>query len=81
MTAQETHEYKVRWMSSGNNNPVQIHSDLADEAKSWCRRNLERCQWRVNTWTDVYAHTFYFENMNHSQQFEQEFKDWIKKED
>jgi hypothetical protein len=79
MTPQEIADYKQRWMSTGNNNPVRLHSDLDTEGKTWCRRQLERHQWSMTTWTGVYEHTFFFESQYVSQQFEQEFNDWIKK--
>ncbi len=59
MTPQEISEYKMRWMSSGTYFSVRIHSDLADEGKTWCRRQLGRHQWKMDTWTDVYEHTFF----------------------
>ena len=79
MTPQEIAEYKQRWMSTGNTNPVRLHSDLADQGKTWCRRQLERHQWSMTTWTAVYEHTFFFESQHVSQQFEQEFNNWVKK--
>lgn len=76
MTPQEIAEYKQRWMSTGNNSPVRLHSDLADAGKTWCRRQLERHQWKMNTWTDVYEHTFYFEDIRAAQNFDMEFSNW-----
>lgn len=73
MTPQEISEYKMRWMRDGGH-AVRIHSDLADRAKTWCRRQLERQQWSMGTWTDVYEHTFYFEDIRAAQNFEMEFK-------
>jgi len=76
MTPQEIFEYKQQWMSTGNNNPVQLHSDLVDQGKSWCRKNLQRHQWSMHTWTDVYEHTFYFEDVVASEKFATEFSSW-----
>ena len=73
MTPIEIAEYKQRWMSSGNNNPVRLHSDLVDAGKTWCRRILERHQWSMKTWTNVYEHTFYFEDARAAQNFAMEF--------
>ena len=78
MTPQEVSDYKMRWMREGGHS-VRLHSDLDIAGKEWCRRNLERHQWSFNSFTDVYEHTFLFENQLMSQQFAQEFYDWIKK--
>ena len=78
MTPQELNEYKMHWMRVANH-PVRIHSDLDVEGKDWCRRNLERHEWSFQSWTDVYEHTFYFENAGVSQQFEHDFKQWVQR--
>jgi hypothetical protein len=78
MNPLEIAEHKMRWMRAANH-PVRIHSDLDVAGKDWCRRNLERQEWSFQSWTDVYEHTFYFENATVSQQFEHEFKDWIQR--
>jgi hypothetical protein len=69
MTPQEINEYKLRWMR-GTPYSVRLHSDLDTQGKTWCRRNLERHQWKMNTWTDNYEHTFYFEHQDDSLIFE-----------
>jgi len=69
MTPQEINEYKLRWMR-GTPYSVRLHSDLDTQGKTWCRRNLERHQWKRNTWTDNYEHTFYFEHQDDSLIFE-----------
>lgn len=79
MTPQEIFEYKQQWMSSGSNNPVQLHSDLVDTAKTWCRRNLGRHQWSMRTYTDVYEHTFFFEAADAAQNFAAEVDTWTNK--
>jgi hypothetical protein len=79
MTPQEIAEYKQRWMGTGNNNPVRLHSDLDTQGKTWCRRNLERHQWSFKSWTAVYEHTFYFENVLAAQNFAMEFNNWVNK--
>lgn len=78
MTPQELNEYKMQWMRVANH-PVRIHSDLDVEGKDWCRRNLGRHEWSFQSWTDVYEHTFYFENAGVSQQFEHDFKQWVQR--
>lgn len=54
MTPQEITDYKQRWIRLGNNNSIQIHSDLAIQAKEWCRRHLERHQWK---WIHIVMYT------------------------
>lgn len=71
MTPQETSDYKTRWMSTGNNNPVRLHSDLDVAGKDWCRKNLQRHQWSFSQWTDVYEHTFFFEKEQDAIEFKQ----------
>ena len=58
MTPQEIFEYKLNWKPGTS---VRLHSDLVTEGKNWCRRNLSRHQWGMSEWTDVYEHTFHFE--------------------
>jgi hypothetical protein len=79
MTPQEIADYKQQWMSTGDNNPVRLHSDLDTQGKTWCRRQLERQQWSMTTWTDVYEHTFFFEDIRAAQNFEMEFVNWVNK--
>ena len=78
MTPQETSDYKMQWMREGGHG-VRLHSDLDIVGKDWCRKNLERHQWSFTPHSDVYEHTFLFESQYVSQQFEQEFNDWIRK--
>ena len=78
MTPQEIFEYKKSWLTAGGN-PVRIHSDLDIEGKQWCRKNLERHQWSFQSYTGVYEHTFWFEDLKASQQFEQEFYNWTNR--
>ena len=76
MTPQEIADYKQQWMSTGDNNPVRLHSDLDTQGKTWCRRNLERHQWKMNTWTNVYEHTFFFELEEHALVFAKEWPEY-----
>ena len=75
MTPQEISEYKMRWMRDSSHS-VRLHSDLDTQVKTWCRRNLQRHQWKMNTWTNVYEHTFYFENSEHANLFEQQWPEY-----
>jgi hypothetical protein len=67
MTPIEIHEYKLRWKPGYT---VRLHSDLDWRGKDWCRKHLERHQWSFEKWTNVYEHTFCFENEEHGKQFE-----------
>jgi hypothetical protein len=80
MTPQEIFEYKQRWMSSGNNNPVRLHSDVVEQGKTWCRRQLERHEWSMTLWTNVYEHTFFFKDVRASQNFAMEMKPYSNQE-
>ncbi len=73
MTPIEIAEYKQRWMREGGH-PVRLHSDVVDKGKTWCRRQLERHQWSMTKWTNVYEHTFYFEDTLAAQNFAMEMK-------
>ena len=75
MTPQEIAEYKMRWKPGYT---VRLHSDVVDQGKTWCRRHLEQHQWSVSTWTNVYEHTFHFENDDFGHKFELEFSKFVK---
>lgn len=77
MTPQEIFEYKQRWKPGYT---VRLHSDLVDHGKTWCRRQLERQQWSMTEWTDVYEHTFHFEDVRAGQNFEMEFGKFANQE-
>lgn len=66
-TPQEIFEYKNNWKQ--NAFAVRLHSDLDVRGKDWCRKNLERYQWSMTTWTNVYEHTFLFEKEEHAIEF------------
>ncbi len=66
MTPAEIFEYKQRWKPGYT---VRLHSDLADRGKSFAKRNSQRHQWSVTTWTDNYEHTFHFEHEESAQKF------------
>lgn len=67
MTPQEIAEYKMRWMPGFS---VRLHSDLDWKGKDWCRKHFERHQWRMTAWTNIYEHTFHFEEEQAARQFE-----------
>lgn len=74
MTPIEIHEYKLRWKPGYT---VRLHSDLVNEGKTWCRRNCERHEWSMSTYTDVYEHTFHFEHQAHGKQFETQWPKFV----
>lgn len=77
MTPQEISDYKQQWLKDCFH--VRLHSDLVDQGKTWCRRTLERHQWSMSKWTDVYEHTFYFEYQVDANAFKDHFKEWVDK--
>lgn len=77
LTPVEIAEYKMRWMSSGNNNPVGVHSDLRHEAKAFCKDYFNQHEYVHNTWTDVYEDTFFFESVKDANFFRNKFKKWL----
>jgi len=72
MTPQEIFEYKQRWMPGY---AVRIHSDLRNRAIDYCKINLRQHQWKHREYTDVYEHTFYFENELDAKTFETNFEE------
>jgi hypothetical protein len=76
MTPQEIFEYKINWRPGFS---VDVHSDLVVQCKDWCRRNLNRWEWSMDTYTNVYSHTYFFELEEHANEFKEKFKDWVDK--
>jgi len=75
LTPQEISEYKMRWMRDGGY-AVRLHSDLDWKGKDWCRKKLERHQWSMNSWTNVYEHTFYFELEDSAKEFAEQWPEY-----
>ena len=73
-TPLEISDYKARWKP--NAFIVPVHSDLDWRCKDWCRKNLERWEWSMDTYTGVYEHTFYFEKEDVAIEFENQ---WAKR--
>ena len=71
MTPQEINDHKMRWRQDAF--PVRLHSDLDWQGKDWCRKHLERWQWSMTSWTDVYEHTFLFEHQFDAEAFRDNF--------
>jgi len=75
MTPQEIFEYKMRWKP--NAFVIDVHSDLDIQCKDWCRKNLNRWEWSMDTYTYVYSHTFYFEEEQAADEFKRKFEKWV----
>ena len=76
MTPQELFEYKLRWKPGVT---VDVHSDLHIQCKDWCRRNMQRWEWGMDTWTYVYSHSYHFETQEKADKFKTEFREWVDK--
>jgi len=74
MTPQEISDYKLKWRPGFT---VDIHSDLAVQSKDWCRKNLNRWEWSMDTYTYVYSHTFHFEEEQAAEEFKHKFRDYV----
>ena len=70
MTPLEISDYKRSWMPGFI---VRLHSDLDWKGKDYCRRKLERHQWSMTSWTQVYEHTFHFEKKEDADAFKETF--------
>lgn len=77
VTPQEIVEYKTKWLPGY---PVRLHSDLDWKGKDWCRKHLPRHKWSMIKYTDVYEHTFYFENKSDADNFEAEWPDFTNQQ-
>jgi Ser-tRNA(Ala) deacylase AlaX len=75
MTPQDIFEYKLNWKPRAYT--VRLHSDLHIEGKDWCRKNCERWEWSMNSYTNVYEHTFLFEKEQHGKEFEKQWPKFI----
>lgn len=69
MTPVQIFEYKQKWMSTGNANPVRHHSDWRSNAIDFCKSNFEKYQWQHSRFTSIYEDTVYFEHAHHSELF------------
>jgi hypothetical protein len=66
LTPVEIFEYKQRWKPGYS---VRLHSDVVDKGKAFAKRNCQKHQWSVTTWTNVYEHTFHFEYEESARKF------------
>jgi len=76
MTPIEIFEYKMKWKPESHR--VHIHSDLDVQAKDWCRKHIDRTEWSMDTYTDVYEHTFYFHSEHDARDFRMAFQRWTQ---
>jgi len=70
MTPQQITEHKRQWRPGY---AVRLHSDLETRGKDWCKRQCSQEEWHFLKYTNVYEHTFQFENIMAAQNFEMEF--------
>jgi hypothetical protein len=73
MTPQEITDHKRKWKID-NPHVVKVHSDLCIAHKDWCRRNADRHQWSMDSFTAPYENTFFFEFNAHAIAFAYAFK-------
>ena len=76
MTPQQIADYKMRWMKN-TAIAITVHSDHESVIKDWCRENLNRWEWKLTEWTNVYEHTVYFENELFASEFKK-FLEWYE---
>ena len=75
MTPLEIGDYKRNWWPG---DMVRLHSDLDVKGKEWCRKNLQRWEWSMTTFTNVYEHTFHFEKEENAVAFKTFFSEFAK---
>lgn len=73
MTPQEIHDYRMKWRYSSPNYIVTTHSDSRSDVKQWCKNHLQKQEWELVIWTDVYEDTVYFETLEMQTRFMDEF--------
>lgn len=71
MTPLEIVDYKNGWMPGTS---VTVHSDKLSLAREWCTQ-FERQTYHMTRWTNVYEHTFHFENDKVANEFNKEFNE------
>jgi hypothetical protein len=72
MTPQEIFEYKFTWLKNAHIVTIDEYLDL--EGKRWCRENIQKHKWSFSKYTGVYEHSFYFEEGNTAEAFEE----WLR---
>ena len=65
-TPLEIFEHKVKACSL----EVRVGEDFDLPGKGWCEKNLSKHSWRFVKYTDVFEHSFFFENEIDARRFE-----------
>lgn len=65
MTPVEIFEYKLNWKPGFT---VRLHSDIRSRGKEWCK-TLDKHQWDVTEYTNVYEDTYHFEKESDANNF------------
>lgn len=60
MTPLEIFDHKRKWMMKSHYE-YETHTDLRSEGLDWCKKNCEKHQWSMKSFTDIYGDTFNFE--------------------
>ena len=66
-TDDEISEYKSKWKPSGY--IVKVKSDMDIKGKRWCRQNVDRWSWSMDSFVDDTHHQFIFEKARHATDF------------
>ena len=59
-------DYRRKWLPG---HEVQKHSDLRSYYFDWCKYNLEKHEWHLVKYTDVYGDTWHFEKEEDAKRF------------
>jgi len=65
VTPIEIFEYKSKYCIY----PVVINEDLEEKGKNWCKINLDKFQWKLEKYVDIYEHAFLFDNEETASKF------------
>ena len=71
MTPNEIVDYKRSWIDTAT--AVRLHSDLRLHGIEWCKGHCAQWEFGFTLWTDIYEHTFIFEDANIAREFELHF--------
>ena len=76
MLPHEIFEYRFKWLPGYQ---ATLHTDLEMQGTQWCKDALAKQEWDKITFTDIYEHTFCFEDKRDRDLFVERFKDYSKK--
>ena len=74
MTPLEICDYKRVWFDSATE--VRLHSDLRLHGIEWCKGHCAQWEFDFTLWTDIYEHTFIFEDSSIAQEFVAHFGEY-----